>query len=573
LLLLGILTGAPLCADPPPSAAAPSWHIVRPGDTLDEILARYLGQDAERATGLRLNPQIRDPDLIYPGRRIRLFVDPREATLPTARLDSVGAGVEELPRPVSWIAALDGDLLLEGDGLRTFDSGSAQLLFDDGSRVAATENALLFVRRPRDFQAPREVRVLEVVRGRADLELTAKPTEPSRFEVVLGEARASGAVAPGTRSSRSRVRNEERGTSKLMMYAGDAAIAAQGTRIEVPEGTGTSVPPGAAPRPAEPLLEAPRLLAPTEGEPLAYSNPWVRWTEVAGAASYHLEVCADAECGLVLEIRPNLIEPRHQPLIQRAQGFFRVRAISATGLDGYPSPVLPYGISELVPDLDPPTLIVTPGAWGEPPVVQASDLRSGVAGIWFTLDGGVERPIGELTATLRGLGGAVPGRLEVIARDRVGLETRSGPVDSGADTTPPEIRVEVLPASARQGDAMQPWRDELHFDWPATSPGWQPWRPAGGRRRWLPRGGPGLSYSAPAGIPSIDFVARRSFDVEGLAPLPEGEVLRISCSDAHSGLARCSVARPVPGSGAAVDLEIEAIDRAGNRSRRAIALR
>ena len=125
LLLLGILTGAPLRADPsPPSAAAPSWHIVRPGDTLDEILARYLGQDAERATGLRLNPQIRNPDLIYPGRRIRLFVDPRAATLPTARLDSVGAGVEELPRPVSWIAALDGDLLLEGDGLRTFDNGS-----------------------------------------------------------------------------------------------------------------------------------------------------------------------------------------------------------------------------------------------------------------------------------------------------------------------------------------------------------------------------------------------------------------------------------------------------------------
>ena len=127
------------------TAETASWHIIRPGDTLDGILARYYGSSAAaagnetpsatetvRAEGLRLNPQVVDPNLIYPGRRLRLSIEPEDVRLPVARLESIGARVEELPRPVSWIAALEGDLLLEGDGVRTY---GARVAFDRAFNV------------------------------------------------------------------------------------------------------------------------------------------------------------------------------------------------------------------------------------------------------------------------------------------------------------------------------------------------------------------------------------------------------------------------------------------------------
>ena len=160
--------------------------------------------------------------------------------------------------------------------------------------------------------------------------------------------------------------------------------------------------------------------------------------------------------------------------------------------------------------------------------------------------------------------------IEAIARDEVGLETRSAPVPSGRDNTAPEIRVELV---ARQSSIALPWRDELHFDWSARSPGWQPWRPAGERTGWHSRRGVGLSYSSVMGVASIDFEATRDFDVEGLAPLAKGRALRVSCSDAESGLERCSIARDAAASEGSIELQVEALDAAGNRASRRILLR
>jgi hypothetical protein len=572
-----------------------SWHIIRPGDTLDGILARYYGPpsalsnatpsatgptnaaDAVRAEGLRLNPQVVDPDLIYPGKRLRLAVEPEDVRLPVARLESIGARVEELPRPVSWIAALEGDLLLEGDGVRTYDDASAQLRFGDGSSVAATENALLFVRRPRDAKPSEVVRVLEVVRGRADLEITARPDGASRFEVVLGDAQASGAVPSGAPSARSRVRNEEKGTAKLMMYSGDAAIAAQGARVEVPQGTGTSVPPGAPPRPAEPLLPAPRWLSPSPGRDLPYSNPILRWAEVAGAASYQVELCSDAACARVLELVHDVRATDLQARLARGPLFARVGALSASGLDGYLSPAVELRVTDETPDREPPVLSVRPGGYGQLPVVEARDERSGVVGIWFRLDPqGVERPLAELTLELAERAG---GGLEFIARDAVGLEARSGALGPTRDTTAPEIVFEIVPTA--RGTVSEIWRDELHFDWSATSPGWLAWHPASNGRMRLPalrsRSTLGLEYAGDPAAPVIDFAATRRFapaDDARLAGFGPGESLRVTCRDRESGVGRCSVARAVSGGdgGDGLRLEVEATDRAGNSGRRSLVL-
>ena len=59
--------------DPAPSSDAPRSYTVRSGDTLSGIASRF---DTSVSRLLSLNPQIRDPDLIYAGQRLRVSGSP-----------------------------------------------------------------------------------------------------------------------------------------------------------------------------------------------------------------------------------------------------------------------------------------------------------------------------------------------------------------------------------------------------------------------------------------------------------------------------------------------------------------
>ncbi len=67
LLLLGLLTAAPVMAQTSPPEPTTSEHIVQPGETLPALAARYR---TEVATLLRLNG-LHDPRALYPGQRLR----------------------------------------------------------------------------------------------------------------------------------------------------------------------------------------------------------------------------------------------------------------------------------------------------------------------------------------------------------------------------------------------------------------------------------------------------------------------------------------------------------------------
>ena len=54
---------------PPAAGADAQYHVVVRGDTLWEIARRY-GVALERV--VELNPSIRNPNLIYPGQKVRL---------------------------------------------------------------------------------------------------------------------------------------------------------------------------------------------------------------------------------------------------------------------------------------------------------------------------------------------------------------------------------------------------------------------------------------------------------------------------------------------------------------------
>src|ERR1700686_5498404 len=68
----------------PAAAGETVWHIVRPGETLEQIAARYLGSVQRWKDLQRINPGIADPNRIEPGQRVRLPAVPQ--SLPAATL-------------------------------------------------------------------------------------------------------------------------------------------------------------------------------------------------------------------------------------------------------------------------------------------------------------------------------------------------------------------------------------------------------------------------------------------------------------------------------------------------------
>ncbi len=346
---------AALAQEPNRAGWETGYHIVRPGDTLENLALRFLGDSKLWNELYKVNPQLKDPHRIFPGQRIKVFHAP-PTRQPTAQVEAISKRVEERPQPVNWRPAGEDDLLLESDSLRTFDGGSARLRFDDGGTVTLTEDSLIFFRRQTLPAAQaRAKKEIEVLVGQAEVASTRDAVRSSDIEVVVGSTKARG-VAAADRPLRTRARRTDSESAQIMQYEGDATVASGGAEVALTPGTGTTVEPRKAPGPVESLLPAPQLVAPAERAELERGDAVVRWAPVAGAASYIVETCADAGCGALVE-RVTGASGTDFKLTETAGGdtFFRVTAVSPSGLDGFPSEARSF---RLVDTLAPGTPVV-----------------------------------------------------------------------------------------------------------------------------------------------------------------------------------------------------------------------
>lgn len=338
-----------LAALPAPAAEPGSgWHIVRPGETLHRVAARYLGSAARWPEIARLNPGIEDPNRVEPGQRIRV---PRVVETPAARVARLSRKVEAQPTPIAWENARQDDLLLERDGLRTYGKSSAEMAFADGTRLLVTESSLVFLQRTGGQLRGLERKAVEIVEGQAEVESGARPAAGGaapEVEIVLGSTRAkarpamSGA-APG--AARTRARRAEGGGAKLMVYGGEGEVEAGGAKVSVPAGMGTSVAAQGPPSPPEKLLPAPQGAAPA-GREVPCSNPRLSWTPVPEAASYTVEVCRDTACGALVDRAVGVEGTEWRPAaLPKEDLHWRVTARSRSGLDGYPSEPVPLAVT------------------------------------------------------------------------------------------------------------------------------------------------------------------------------------------------------------------------------------
>lgn len=350
LTILGLIVATVAFAQTAPQARpgdTVAWHQVKPGETLSSITRHYLGDSTFWAENHRLNPGVKDPNRLTPGQRV-LVITAREISARRANVDQLSRKVEKKLQQESWLSAKVGDQLVEREGLRTYESSSAQLGLDDGSRLQMTENSIVFLREYKASLRKVDRSQIEVIEGGVDLALTpAKSKTRREVEILIGDVTARPTATNTTGEARAR-RDQQTKSAKLMVYAGASEVESAGVKVKVPKGMGTSVAEGAAPSAPEKLLAAPALAAPAAGAEtrgaIAFS-----WSPVAKAESYIVEVCRDAACAQ-LAARQTGIEGTSTSVVSLPSGslFWRVTARSKAGLDGYPSKTRELAIARVV---------------------------------------------------------------------------------------------------------------------------------------------------------------------------------------------------------------------------------
>lgn len=566
--------------------APPTWYTVRPGDSLETIAARFLGTSQRWPEIHRLNPGIANPNRIEPGLRLRMpAVQP---ALPAARVNRVSRRVETKPSPISWENAQVGDVLVERDGVRTYQKSSAEMQFMDGARVVVTEDSLVFLRKSGSTLRGVERKSIEIVEGQADLEARSGPApQAPEVEILIGGTRATSRPGPAG-TSQARARKAEGGGAKVMVYGGAGEVEAGGARVEVAEGMGTSVEAQGPPSPPEKLLSAPRLGDPAAGSERACADPWLSWEPVPEAASYTVEVCRDAGCAELVDRRAGQPGPPWRPAaLPVGDLHWRVTARSRSGLDGYPSATAALRVTSDRVNLPAPSgslqvtgpqvrvgerLVVSPAARVE---VAATD-ADGAPARWVPVVGGREETAWPATWT--------PGEqvAEAIALDGCGNRGALAPVAFVVDAEPPVLKLEVGDREYHQARLASDSESDrtrlkgrrrigrrLRDDWSSDAGVLRvpfPWVKKEKGAQIIDRSVTVTSEHPQAFLAVPDTTV--SVDGKAVARNGAGGILWIAVEDAGAGVDQ--VVLKIRNEGERVVLEVEAKDLVGNVSRQEV---
>jgi hypothetical protein len=565
ILLAAILSGAQVSAQEPATKDAASyeqgWYVVRPGDTLQYIARLYLGTSQLWRLNLSLNPTVSDPNLLFPGQLLRIVTRP---ALPprTAKVLSVSKDVEKNPVPLSWSDAATEDLLLGDDGVRTLRNSSTELRLADGTELTVTENSLVFLKKAET--RVRQTQTIEIVHGQADLEMLAAETGADEIEIVLGTAMAR--PKGGSTGNATRARRPEQGGSQVMVFHGKSDVEAGGKTVQVAEGMGTAVPEKGPPAPPERLLTAPVTVSPPPGTRLSFANPTLIWEEVAKARSYTTEVCLDPDCGQLVERQTDVNEASlTMPPLPVGDLYWRVTAVSASGLDGFPSTTVPFTILDPSRDTTPPTgSIHATGAQhrlhghlylglSASLEVDFEDAESGPDTWKGLLDG-------EQVTAAEWAGPWTEGKHLASAEifDRAGNSTQLEPLAFTYDVGPPEITCKVVPIdwSGHRGVAARVWPEG------GSRSGGPPLRWSIGGGSWRPLGNTMWRLEDPDAHVVLRATSGSLRLAEPGVESRPGQVILIEAPDSGSGLARLRFGATREGEGS-WKIVIEATDNLG----------
>lgn len=323
-------------AQTPTPARTPAsiQHTVTPGDTLEQLARRYLGE-ATLWQQLQAHNQVANPYRLRPGAVLEIPL--RWLRSASASVDYV-QGTASLRRAsytsaAAPVALTPGLPLQEGDQLELAPQAFVTVRLADGSTVRVqAQSQLQLTQLRRRGRAGSLQSVLDLQQGGLDIQVPGQPDATRRLEVVTPVA------ATSVRGTQFSVQLDDSGRTSAALYTGKLSI--QGAAGDTPEpatllaaGYGVAVSPHGHIAQPTPLLPAPDTAQlPT----LQEDAQWLQLPlpTLAGAQAWHVLVSEDAAGQRVL--RNGQFAPGVARFAAVPDGAYhlQVRAIDAQGIHG-----------------------------------------------------------------------------------------------------------------------------------------------------------------------------------------------------------------------------------------------
>lgn len=329
MVLIGAAAaGAPPAAAAKPRVAASAVYVVKPGDTLYDLAARYLLRIDDYREVQRLN-RVREPRRLPAGAKLQVPARLLRTEAIQARLGAYRGAVTvtSAGRPATIAIGL---VVREGDVIATGANAFARLDLPDGSRVAIPSQSRVRIDRLRwTLMTASADREFTVEAGRSESSVVPLRTPQDRY--IVRTPLSVSAV----RGTEFHVRYEPAlRQAATEVLSGVVAVSADQQRsATTPAGHGVTV---AATGPLAPaaLAPAPELLRPEKIQ----DQPQLAFdiAPVADARAYRLRLAPDA--GLLDTIAETTTEAPHVALDGISDGdyFARVSVIGQDGLEGLP---------------------------------------------------------------------------------------------------------------------------------------------------------------------------------------------------------------------------------------------
>ena len=204
--------------------------VVRPGDTLWAIAHAYLKDPARWDEILKYNRlPTQDPTVALPGMTLRVPVRLIKTSLRAAHVVYlVNKVLYRRKETADWKDTRMTMEVFKGDSLRTLDESKARVMFLNKELLNLEQNSMAVIK-PSDQDADVELKAGSVFTGHARI-----VTSTARITPRTGDTRYSATIEPNL-------------TTRVEVFKGAAAVAAQGAQVVVPAGMQTRVAPGLAP--------------------------------------------------------------------------------------------------------------------------------------------------------------------------------------------------------------------------------------------------------------------------------------------------------------------------------------
>ena len=202
LALTCILAG--LCT---PALARPVYedrvddYIVVAGDTISDITEDILGDETFWEDNWKLNPQVRDPDLLRIGERLRIIMS-RKVIAEAAQVTEAVNRTEKMITQPRWQPATAGDTLASGQGLRTREKSTAELRFNAESSLRLGEFSQVFLAKKETTLRGVDRGSIQVERGAVDLIFAPIAKPKTRIEIIAGTSTTTPTITAGKPTDR-----------------------------------------------------------------------------------------------------------------------------------------------------------------------------------------------------------------------------------------------------------------------------------------------------------------------------------------------------------------------------------